>query len=237
MTPSLKKRFWEKAVVVPVGDRFTVQLDGRDLRTPAKAPLLLPSQLVAQMVADEWMAQEEKVNPETMPATRMANSAIDKVSVNFDAVVSMLAEYGGSDLLCYRATHPAELIAKQENAWDPVLDWARARFQIQLQTTSGIMPVAQPENTQGIFRNALSEYDSFALSAVHDLIVLSGSLVLGLAVSSNQISTESGWALSRVDEDWQAEQWGEDEEAKQASEIKRVAFHFAKNFLDSTYGA
>jgi chaperone required for assembly of F1-ATPase len=224
------RRFWTTASAVPVEGGFTVHLDDRPVRTPLKAPLVLPTLALAEAVAAEWDAQVGKVNPETMPFTRTANSAIDKVAPQFDAVAAMLAEYGGSDLLCYRAEGPDDLVARQAEAWDPLLVWALERFGADLVVTSGVMHVAQPpESLIGLHRR-VAGMSPFQLSAFHDLVALSGSLVLALAVTDKRVSAEEAWNLSRIDEDWQISLWGEDEEAAEIAAVKRAAFLQADRF-------
>lgn len=224
------RRFWTTASAVPVEGGFTVHLDDRPVRTPLKAPLVLPTLGLAEAVAAEWDAQVGKVNPETMPFTRTANSAIDKVAPQFDAVAAMLAEYGGSDLLCYRAEGPDDLVARQAEAWDPLLVWALERFGADLVVTSGVMHVAQPpESLIGLHRR-VAGMSPFQLSAFHDLVALSGSLVLSLAVTDKRVSAEEAWNLSRIDEDWQISLWGEDEEAAEIAALKRAAFLQADRF-------
>lgn len=231
MNPSLKKRFWEQVTVEPLGQGHTVALDGRLIKTPAKADLILPNRAVAQLVADEWQAQVDKVDPETMPATRWANAAIDKVAVQHREVVEMLAAYGESDLLCYRAESPAELLEQQRQAWDPLLEWAADRFDSPLNVTCGVLPVAQPNHSVTGLKSALERYDSFQIAAIHDLITVSGSLVLALAVAEDALPALRAWEISRIDENWQASLWGIDEEARQNAELKRQSFVFSDRIL------
>lgn len=225
------RRFWTTASAVPVEGGFTVHLDGRPVRTPLKAPLILPTLALAEAVAAEWQAQEGTVKPETMPFTRMANSAIDKVQPQFAAVADLLAEYGGSDLLCYRAEGPADLVARQAQSWDPLLDWARQELGAALRSTTGVMPVAQSEASLAALRSLVHAFGPFELAAFHDLVSISGSLVLALAVARDRISAEEAWTLSRVDEDWQISLWGEDEEAAEVAARKRDALLLADRFL------
>lgn len=224
------RRFWKDATVVPAEGGFTVHLDARPLRTPLKAPLILPTRALAEAVAAEWQAQEGKVDPETMPFTRTANSAIDKVAPQMDAVAAMLAEYGGSDLLCYRAGDPPDLVARQAEAWDPILVWAYETFGADLVVTTGVIHVAQPSESLVSLHRKLGEMSAFQLSAFHDLVALSGSLVLALAVTEGQLGAEAGWSLSRIDEEWQISLWGEDEEAAEVAARKRAAFLQADQF-------
>ena len=226
------KRFWTNADVVPVDAGHGVSLDGRDLRTPGKAPMILPSIALARAVADEWQAQGEVVNPVTMPATRAANTAIDRVTHHHAEVVSMLAAFGDSDLLCYRAEAPQALIARQTDLWDPLLNWADATFGARLLPRAGVMHAPQDATALARLRDQVAAFDAFRLTGFHDLVTLSGSLVLALAVARDRLAADEGWALSRLDEAWQAEQWGEDDDARDLAEIKRAAFHDAKRFFD-----
>lgn len=224
------RRFWTEASAVPVTGGFAVHLDARPLRTPQKVALVLPTLSLAQAVAAEWQAQDTRIDPETMPFTRTANSAIDKVAPQFDAVAEMLSAYGQSDLLCYRAEGPAGLVARQTEAWDPLLDWARDALGAPLVATVGVMPVAQSPDCGAAFRAELGRQSPFQLAAFHDLVTLSGSLVLALAVTHQRMSAEAAWTLSRVDEEWQIALWGADEEAEMAAARKRAAFLHADRF-------
>ena len=224
------KRFWTAAETAAVEGGWQVLLDGKPVRTPAKAALVLPTETLARAVAAEWQAQEERIDPRTMPATRTANSAIDKVAVQREEVAAMLAAYGASDLLCYRAEMPEELVARQRVEWDPLLDWAEARFEARLVTVAGIMPVEQDAAALARLAAPLHEMEPFALAAFHDLVALSGSLVLAHAVTEDRLDAEEAWRLSRLDEAWQIEQWGADEEAEALEQIKRTAFFDAARF-------
>lgn len=224
------KRFWTAAEVAEADNGFGVTLDGRSVKTPAKAPLTLPSRALAQALAEEWDAQEKVIDPTSMPLTRLANSAIDKVTPQHAAVAEMLAEYGGSDLLCYRAESPEELIQRQAAAWDPWVDWAAARHEARLILAQGLMPVEQPPAALERLHRVVSAHDPFALTALHEFVTLTGSLVLGLAVSAGALEAGEAWDLSRVDERWQEEQWGHDEEAAALARAKREAILAAQHF-------
>jgi chaperone required for assembly of F1-ATPase len=226
------KRFWKQAEVVASGEGFSVSLDGRGLKTPAKTAFWVPSQTLAEAVAAEWQAQETKIKPETMPFTRTANSALDKVTPQFTAVAEMLAAYGGSDLLCYRAEAPQELVARQCAAWDPLLDWGEAEFGAKLTPTQGIMPVEQPIESQARLAQAVHAMSPFQLAAFHDLVAISGSLVLGLAIARGRIGVDAGFDLSRIDENWQVELWGVDEEAAESEAFKRDGIRHAARFFE-----
>lgn len=224
------RRFWTRASAVPVDGGFGIQLDARPVRTPLKAPLVVPTLALAEAIAAEWQAQVAKVDPETMPFTRTANSAIDKVAPQFAAVAEMLAAYGESDLLCYRADGPADLVARQAEAWDPLLVWAKDTLAAPLLTAVGVMHIPQPPGSLATLRRAVDLLSPFQLAAFHDLVAISGSLVLALAVTRGRLTAEAAWPLSRIDEDWQAGLWGEDEEAVDVAARKQAAFLQADRF-------
>lgn len=224
------KRFWTDVSVVDAEGGLTVHLDDKPIRTPHKSALILPNRALATAVAEEWEAQDGQVDPGKMPVTRGANSAIDKVRPQRDDVITMLAEYGDSDLLCYRAAGPEALIARQNALWDPLLQWADTELGARLISAEGVMHVPQsPEALQNL-RKPLHDMSEFALVGMHDLITLSGSLVLAHAIVSGRLSHQDAWQLSRLDEEWQIEQWGEDEDARTAEQIKRDAFSDADRF-------
>jgi chaperone required for assembly of F1-ATPase len=223
------KRFWTAATAAQAEGGWTVLLDGRRVKTPAKAPLVLPTKTMAQAAAAEWDAQTGTVKPDTMPVTRAANSALDKVTPQFAEVVAMLAAYGGTDLLCYRAAHPAALVARQ-TAWDTWLDWAAERYHARLAVTTGVVPVGQAKTALDALRAPLAAMTPFELTAAHDLIALTGSLVLGLAVTEGRLTVDDAWRLSRIDEDFQAEHWGVDEEAAAFAAARLAALQQAGRF-------
>jgi hypothetical protein len=225
------KRFWKAASVVADEGGFAVHLDGRPVKTPAKQPLLLPTHALATLVAAEWDAQSGLVNPETMPVTRMANSAIDKVAQQYHEVATLLTAYGETDHLCYRATHPPALAAQQALAWDPLLEWAAEALQAPLKATAGIAPIAQDPTVLARLHDQVLALGNFKLAAFHDLVSISGSLVLAFAVGQGRLTAEEGWHLSRLDESWQIALWGEDEDAAAAAALKREAFLLAARFF------
>ncbi|WP_284164967.1 ATP12 family protein [Frigidibacter sp. SD6-1] len=226
------KRFWKDVTVVAVDGGFEVSADGRVLKTPAKAALRLPTNAMAEAVAAEWRAVEETVDPGLMPVTRAANAAIDKVAHQFDEVAAMIAAYGASDLLCYRAEAPEALRRAQAQVWDPMLDWAAGALDARLVTTIGVVPVPQPGGALQKLSQKVHEMTSFQLTALHDLVSLSGSLILGLAATTDDFDVANLWQMSRFDEDWQAQQWGEDEEASVIAEKKRTDFLRARHFWE-----
>ena len=224
------KRFWKEVNVVSEGQGFQVRLDSRPVKTPAKSPLMMPTRRMAEAVAREWAAVAEHVDPRQMPVTRAANAAIDKVTPQFAEVADLIAAYGASDLLCYRADAPAELVAGQAAAWDPLLDWARDRLGAAMVTASGITAVAQPEASLVRLRQAVFDCTPFQLTALYDLVGISGSLILGLATAYGDFPAEQMWSLSRFDENWQSKLWGEDEEASRIAAIKKNDFLLAHAF-------
>ncbi len=224
------KRFWKEAVPTAADGGYSVLLDGRPVRTPAKAPLVVPTLALAEAIAEEWQAQEGEIDPRNMPLTRSANSAIDKVRPQFDEVAAMLASYGETDLVCYRATGPAPLVARQADAWDPLLKWMHGQG-VALHQARGIVHVPQPAESIALLRKRVFVLSEFELAALHDLVAISGSLVIGLAAMEGWAEGEALWSLSRVDEDYQEELWGRDEEAAEAAELKRQDFLQALRFL------
>lgn len=228
MTEWKARRFWKAASVRADDAGFRVMLDERPLMTPGRLPLILPTAALAQAVAGEWDAQAEVIDPHAMPLTRAANSAIEKVAPQFSGVAAMLAEYGSTDLLCYRAEDPAELGRRQAEAWDPLVDWAATELRAPLRITHGVIPVDQDASSLSRFRRHLGGLDAFGLTALHDLVTLPGSLVLGLAVIRGRIDADTAFRLSRIDEAFQIERWGSDAEADDAAESRRAAMLVAE---------
>lgn len=225
------RRFWKTADIRPAdGGGWEVVLDDKPLRTPGKQPLILPTEALARAVADEWDAQDGVIRPDLMPLTRAANSAVEKVRPQFDAVADMLAEYGGTDLICYRADQPEALIRQQAAGWDPLVDWAATALRAPLAITHGIVPVAQDPAILARLRAELDGLDDFGLTALHDLVTLPGSLILGLAVIRGRLDADAADDLSRIDEEFQAAQWGRDADADQAAAGRRAAMQAAERF-------
>jgi chaperone required for assembly of F1-ATPase len=224
------RRFWKEARAVRRDSGWTVELDGRPLRTPAKSELLSPSERLAEAIAQEWAEAGETVDPRAMPLTGLANAAIDHVMPDPDRFAANLATYGESDLLCYRAEAPAKLAERETAAWDPLLAWARRRFDIDFQLAAGITHVPQPDATVVRLGNAVAALDPFRLSALSPLVTIGGSLVAALAVLEQAVSAEAAWQDVSLDERWQLEQWGSDSEAEAALENKRREFLGAARF-------
>ena len=222
------KRFWkETSFELHPDGGWQVLLDGRPVRTPAKNAIAVPVQSMAEEIAAEWDAQTEEVDPRTMPMTRMAATCLDRVAPEMPAVAEMIAAYGETDLLCYRADTPAELISRQEIGWDPLLDWAAERFGARLNTGAGVMHIPQPPGAVRALSDCVQSETAWTLTALSELTTISGSLVLGLAVRWGWLGPEEGWALSRIDEQWNIDQWGEDEEAAELAARRRADFLLA----------
>lgn len=207
------KKFYREATVVDEGGRFLVTLDGRPILSPGREKLALPTRPLADSVAAEWNDQDEEVVPQSMPMTRFANTALDRVRPRRDAVVGEIAAYAETDLLCYRTETPAELAERQTFAWQPLLDWAADRFGASLRVTRELAPITQDATAVEALRAAVAAHDDFSLSGLHSLTTASGSLVIALAVAEDRIGPEEAAAASLLDETYQAEKWGEDPEA------------------------
>lgn len=226
------KRFWKEARVNEAEDGFEVLLDGRSVRTPAKAKLVVPTREMSEAIAIEWDEQVDEIDPLTMPVTRGANAAIDKVAIQFDEVVDIVAAYGESDLLCYRASEPEGLVARQVEGWDPILEWCKTELDAPLFVAEGVMHIAQPARSISNLKKAVSGMSNFQLAGLYDLVSISGSLVLALALVRGRIDVEQAWSLSRIDESWQIEQWGPDDEEIEVSDRKQSAFGNANRFYN-----
>ena len=222
------KRFYREARAAAGG---AVELDGRPVRTPARRPLAVPSLPLAEAIAAEWNAQEETIDPRAMPLTGLANAALDRVAPDPETFARGLAAYGESDLLCYRAEGAPRLVQRQSERWDPLLAWARRRYDVDFEVTQGIVHRPQPKATVDRLAHAVHARSAFELAALSPLVTISGSLVVALALAEQAIDLETAWSAAALDEQWQAEQWGEDEEAALALAARRREFEAAESFL------
>lgn len=207
------KRFYRNVAVAADNERYSITLDGKAVRTPGRNALTVPSMPLSEAIAEEWAAQGDVILPATMPMMRLAATAIDQVALQADAVAAETAKYAMTDLLCYRATEPRELVERQRAAWQPLLDWAAFRFDAPLRVSSGVMPVSQNESSVRALALALPVLEPFALTAIADLTALCGSLILALAVWQHRISAHEASDAALLDEIFQMEKWGEDAEA------------------------
>lgn len=222
------KRFWKN---VTVDAERGVRLDDRPVRTPGRVPLLLPTDMLAEAIADEWRGVTDDIDPRAMPLTGLANAAIDRIAPDPVAFAAGLAAYGESDLLCYRADSPPDLVARQATIWDPPLDWARERYDVHFEIVTGVMHQPQPAATIERLGAGIAARRPFELAPLSPIVTITGSLVLALALAERAMSADAVWAAANLDEDWQAEQWGEDDLAVKARETRRRDFEAAARFL------
>lgn len=232
----LPKRFYKAVDAKNTGGGTGLALDGKPVRTPGKAPLTLPTPALAEAIAEEWRTQGERIDPQSMPLTRLANSAIDGVAGREQAVIDDMLAFAASDLLCYRAEGPRGLTEVQAKYWDPVLAWAREALGAPMVLSEGVVHVAQPEASLARLREQLNGHDAFSLAALHVLTSLSGSALLALAVALGRLTPEEAWQAAHVDEDFQISQWGEDEEAKARRENRWRDFAAAARMLKLLQG-
>jgi chaperone required for assembly of F1-ATPase len=229
---NLPKRFYKDVTLKDEeGGGASLLIDGKPVRTPGKALLALPTRGLAEAVAEEWRAQGERIDPLTMPLTKLANSAIDGVKGREQAVIDDIVKYAGSDLLCYRAEGPAALVASQSKHWNPVIAWAKATLDAPLALAEGVVHVAQPKASLDRLRRELEGLDPFSLAALHVMTSLTGSALLALAVLRGRLTPEEAWQAAHVDEDFQISQWGEDVEAVKRPANRRRDFDAAARFL------
>jgi chaperone required for assembly of F1-ATPase len=204
------KRFYKTVSTASASDGWRILLDGKPIRTPAKSFLVVPTSALAQALAGEWDAQIGTVNPHAMPLNRTANTILDRIAGNRDAVVSEIANYGETDVICYFAEAPDDLVARQQTQWEPLLVWVRETLHVELKTSVGIMH--QPQHTNAIqkLHMAVAACPDWQLAALHTIVSISGSLVIGLALLAGRLTVEQAWAAGQVDELFQVEFWGED---------------------------
>jgi chaperone required for assembly of F1-ATPase len=222
------KRFYTDVCVTP---DFGVTLDARPVRTPAKALLTLPNERLALAIADEWRAQGERIVPTSMPLTGLANAAIDRVVPEPEAFAAPLAAYGETDLLCYRAEEPFDLVARQNQDWNPLLGWVQARYDVSFTLVRGIIHQPQSADTIARLSAALGARSPWALTPLQPIITITGSLVIGLALSEKAIDADAAFTAAHLDELWQEEQWGADDFALDARAARRRDFDAACRFL------
>ncbi len=229
---NLRKRFYEQAAARPEGGGFVVELDGRPIKTPARAPLSVPTVALGDAIADEWNAQETHIDPETMLVTKLANTALDRVGPRRDEIVDEIAAFGGSDLLCYRAEDPESLVSRQAEQWDPLLDWLEVQHGARLELATGVIFKDQPSAALSRLNEAVAARSEFELAGLHQAVSLCGSLVLGLALIDKHISADEAHDLAHLDEAWQAERWGWDDEAVERLDVRRKMLVATAKYLE-----
>jgi chaperone required for assembly of F1-ATPase len=232
---ALPKRFYKDVAVKNEGGSASLLLDGKKVRTPGKASLALPNAATAEALAEEWRAQGERIDPATMPLTRLANSAIDGVRGQEQAVVADIVRHAGSDLLSYRADGPQGLVDAQAKHWDPVLAWAERELDAPFGHVTGMVHVAQPASSLAQIERRLEAFDAFGLAALHVMTQLTGSALLALAVALGQLTPAEAWNAAHVDEDWQIAKWGEDSEAAERRANRKRDFDAAARMLALTH--
>ena len=226
------KRFWKQVSTLAEGDGRAIRLDERAILTPAKALLVVPTEALADAIAEEWREVEGEIDPRAMPLTGLANAAIDRIAPDRQAFASGLAKYGEADLACYRSEWPPELVSRQQASWDELLAWGRRRYDVDFSTTTGLLHVPQSRATIDRLGQAVAELDAFQLAGLSPLVSNGGSLVAALAVLEKTIDAEAAWEVVSIDERWQLEQWGSDDEAVGALENRRRDFLAGARFLD-----
>jgi len=230
------KRFYKQVTVAETDGGYVVHLDGKPIRTPAKAPFILNNRALVQAIAEEWDAQTEDIRPHAMPVTQLASTAIDRIPAQRAEIVRAVAAYAGTDLLCYRTDHPVELAERQKRLWQPLLDWVEIRYGAALEVHIGIMPQPQPPADVARLAKVVESLDNLTLAGVQNATSELGSLVLALALMEKRISAEEAFAASQVDETFQIEQWGEDAEAIARRASLRADILATRRYLDLVRG-
>jgi len=229
----LPKRFY---AVVSVGDApnggYQILLDGKPVRTPKKLPLTVPTRALAEAVAEEWAAQTERIDPKTMPLSKLAITAIDGVAGSMADVAADIVRFAGSDLLCYRAEAPAALAEQQAKAWDPVLAWIEGETDARFLLAEGVMPVTQSRFALERIGDLVAPFSAMQLAPLHVMTTLTGSAFLALAVAKARLSAEAAWEAAHIDEDWQIARWGVDVEAAERRARRRSEMLAASRFLE-----
>lgn len=225
------RRFYAEAAVAGQGDAWRVTLDDKPAHSPGGRTLVVPTRRLAAAVAAEWSAQPDPIDPASMRLTRLANTAMDRVAPRPAEALDELARYGAADLLCFRADRPPDLAARQTAGWQPLVNWAARRFGARLTVTTGLRPPAQPPAALAALRHAAAEFDAFSLTGLHAATAACGSLVIGLALAYGRIEAGDAWALSQLDELYQAERWGADAEAEERRRALRADIAAAGRFI------
>jgi chaperone required for assembly of F1-ATPase len=225
------RRFYKAAMVEAVEGGFTVALDGKPVRTPAKAALTVASRALATAIADEWQTQANEIRPRALPLTRLASTALDLIVPRHAEIAADIAKYAGTDLVCYRAERPPDLVERQRRAWEPLIDWVALRYDAPLAVTVGVVPLPQPDTSLMALAAAVAAQDAMTLAALHLATAACGSLVLALALCEGRIDAEEAFTLSQLDESYEIEQWGEDAEQTQRRAALRDDILLAARFL------
>lgn len=231
---TLPRRFYSDAKVERSHDGWQLLLDGKPAKTPRRLPLAVADQTIAEAIAAEWSAQAEVIDPAHMPLTRLTNAALDGVADDPDAVRAEIVRYAGTDLICYRAASPAELAERQARHWDPLVDWAANALSARLTVGAGIVHVTQADSTLDKVADAVALIPSpLPLAALSTITTLGGSAIIALALAHRTLTEDQAWAAAHVDEHYQAEVWGADDEATERHLYRRKEFDAAALALAS----
>jgi len=231
MSAPALKRFYKDVTVAARPEGFAILLDERAVKTPARAELRLPTRSLADAVAEEWRAQSEKIVPDSMKLTKLAYTAIDRVGPLREDVVEQIVAFGRTDLLCYRASAPSDLVERQNSVWGPVLAWSKSHLGIELQCGEGIAFIEQPPDSLAALTRFVAAQDDFHLAGLHNAATLTGSVVLSLALAEGHLDAEAAFAAAELDEAYQAQIWGEDWEARERSDRRRNELNETARFL------
>ena len=231
------KRWYKRAAAVPAGGGFVIMLDGKPLNTPMRTPVVVPTEVLARAIAGEWDAQGATIAPAEMRLTRLAATALDRIKPDPGPAIAEIAGYAATDLLCHRAEGPDDLRRRQDQTWQPILDWAAQRYGAKLAPVAGVMPVAQPHAALDALKKAVAGCDAMRLAGLHAVTVSSGSLLLGLALAEAHIGIERAWAAADLDEAWQRATWGDDKLAARRRAGVEADLRAAARFLDLLRGA
>ena len=225
------KRFYRDVSVAHSAGGYSIALDGKPVKTPLGAPLAMRNAALADAIAEEWRGQDTKIVPASMPLTKLVNTAIDGVMPRREAVIAEIAAYARHDHLCYRAEAPRELAERQHADWDPLLEWAGKRYGARLATGTGVAHIEQPDEAVAALRRAMESFDPFMLAALHAATSILGSLVLAMALAEERLDAAQAFALSQLDERYQAEKWGVDAEAESRARRLEVELAAAARFM------
>lgn len=225
------KRFYREVSVAPGEHGHRILLDGRPMRTPAKQPFAAPTAALGEAIAAEWREQEEEIRPDDMPLTRLASTAIDRMPAQRQAAIDEVVAYADTDLVCYRAAEPFELVQRQQHTWQPMLDWVSGTYGVRLTVTTSLLPVVQPAAVRARLRDAIEDLSDWPLVGVHTATTALGSVVLGLGLLHGRLDADAALAASLLDELFEIERWGSDVELERRHEVLRRDVSGAARFL------
>lgn len=226
------KRFYKEVAVVEGDSGFLIKLDGREVKTPEKGRNISPTRAMAEAICKEWQGQGDDVDPAVMPMAKLQNTALDRVATRRDDLIDELVKYAGTDLLCYHADQPEKLAHRQAKIWQPLLDWVLENHDVTLTVTRGIIHVAQDAGELAKLKIFLDSLDHFTLAAFYNMTTLCGSVSIALNLLGKNISVDQAWTAAQLDEHFQIEQWGIDDEAKARHDNMKAELDDALRFLD-----